>query len=80
MRSTIGNTLFGVPISAAAVGVSPKVTDALRKANVDGTAGAWIDTLVSQAPSGLDAIFRASPSYPGSTDGRQLRAWLSGRK
>ena len=49
------------------------------EANVDGTGGTWIDTLVRQAPSGLDAIFRASPSYPGSGERGPLRAWLKAR-
>ena len=44
--------------------------------NVDGTVEEWIDRLVSAGGEGLDALFAASPGYPGRTDPSGLRAWL----
>jgi len=44
--------------------------------NVDGSVEAWLDELVRRGGRGLDALFQASPGFPGGADLHRLRSWL----
>ena len=44
--------------------------------NVDGTVDEWLATLVAGAPEGLEALYRGSDGYPGTTDATAMQAWL----
>ncbi|HKN40599.1 MAG TPA: hypothetical protein VJ456_15990 [Acidimicrobiia bacterium] len=50
----------------------------ILEANVDGSADAFLDDLVATAPAGLDALYAATPGYPGRAP-EPLRAWLEDR-
>lgn len=50
----------------------------ILEANVDGSAEAFLDDLIATAPAGLDALYAATPGYPGPAP-EPLRAWLEER-
>ena len=61
-----------------ATGAELPAPQLILEANVDGSADAFLDALVATAPAGLDALYAATPCYPGSAPGR-LREWLEER-